>query len=183
MFQGVPYLVANSENWLAATEGKVYRRSFGRYVTPDNKVNLLDARLMLAPVAVLLETPFSESMAAGGGEGHALALALRDHGIQLRLGSELVGYHINRDTLSSLIAQKRAHGRGRGHMLVHDGPGNNGWFGYIKTYIGRHLIQPAKDWKKSELNTAELMYVWGTYAVLWSGVMEEMVRLKVRLKT
>lgn len=178
--QGIPYLVANSHNWLARTEGKVYRKSFSRYLTDDNEVSLLDARLMLAPVEVLLEIPFNESMAAGGGEGHELARCIMERGIPLRLGTELKGGHINRDTITGLIAQKRAHGRGRGYMLLHEGPGEQGWLEYIKTYISRHLIEPAKDWKKGELDTGELMYVGGTYAVLWLGVIEEMMRAKIK---
>ncbi len=177
--QGIPYLVANSHNWLARTEGKVYQKSFSRYLTADNQVSLLDARLMLVPVDVLLKTPFNESMAAGGGEGHELARCLIEQGIPLRLGTELLGGHTNRETLMGLIAQKRAHGRGRGYMLLNEGPGEKGWIEYIKTYIGRHLLEPAKDWRKGELNTEELMYVWGTYSVHWLGVIEEIMQAKM----
>ncbi len=180
--QGIPYHVANSHNWLARTEGKVYKKSFSRYLHDDNGVSLLDARIMLVPVEVLLKTPFDESMAAGGGEGHELARCLLERGIPLRLGAELLGAHINRDTIMSLIAQKRAHGRGRGYMLLQDGPGEGGWSDYIKTYLHRHLIEPAKDWKKGELDTGELIYVWGTYSALWMGVVEEMMRAKLELK-
>lgn len=63
---------------------------------------------------------------------------------------------------------------------MQDGPGENGWSGYIKTYVHRHLKEPAKDWVKGELDIKELMYIWGTYSILWLGVLEEMARSKVK---
>lgn len=181
--QGTPYLVANSDNWLARTEGKLYEKSFRRYLGKDKEVDLLDARVMLAPVEVLRETPFNESMVFGGGEGHELAIRLRERGIALRLAPDLSAAHINRETIAALIAQKRAHGRGRGYMLLQDGPGENGWSGYIKTYLHRHLKEPAINWTRGELDIKELMYVWGTYTVLWLGVLEEMARSKMKPKS
>lgn len=137
---------------------------------------------MLSPVEVLRETSFNESMAFGGGEGHELAKRLKERGVTLKLGTELVGAHINRDTIMGLIAQKRAHGRGRGYMLMKDGPGDQGWVGYIKTYLERHLKTPAQDWQKGDLDLRELMYVWGIYSVLWMGVIEELIRGQIKTR-
>lgn len=178
--QGIPYRVANPQSWLARAEGKLYEKGYRRYVDSEDNVTLLDARLILAPVHLLREVPFDESLVFGGGEGRELAKRLREKGVSLRLGRELDGAHINRDTIAALVAQKRAHGRGRGYMLLHEGPGEGGWSAYIKTYLNRHLITPAKDWNKGELDIKELMYVWGTYSVLWLGVIEEMMRAKIK---
>lgn len=182
VYQGIPYHVANSHNWLARIEGKLYEKSFNRYLTGDNVVGLLDARLMLAPVKVLLERPFNESITFGGGEGHELARRLRESGVPLRLAPELLAAHINRETIIEVIAQKRVHGRGRGYMLSQDVPGENGWLEYIRNYFHRHLIGPVMDWRSGELNKKELVYVWGTYTVLWLGVLEEIVRSKIKPK-
>lgn len=43
-------------------------------------------------------------------------------------------------------------------------------------------MEPAKDWGRGELNLEELMYVWGTYSVHWLGVIEEIMRAKIKNK-
>lgn len=86
--------MANSHKWLARTEGKLYERGFRKYISENGDVTLLDARIMLAPVNVLLETPFDESLVFGGGEGRQLSKSLRERGIPLRVGTGLIGGHI-----------------------------------------------------------------------------------------
>lgn len=182
VFQGVPYKVANSNKRLARIEGKLYERGYSRYVQNDGSVTLLDARLMLAPVHALRETPFDESLVFGGGEGRELARGLREKGIVLRLGPELEAAHINRDTIKAVMGQKLAHGRGRGYQLLHEGPGKRGWLTYFGGYSKRHFLEPVRDKIRGELNTEELLYIWGTNTVFWMGVSEQMVRSAVNSK-
>ena len=174
--QGIPYRVANSHKWLARTEGSLYQRGYSSYVDKDDNVTLLDARLMLAPVQILRETPFDESSVYGGGEGRELARSLREKGVVLKLARELDAAHTNRDTIASLVEQKRAHGRGRGYQLMQDGPRKNGWLTYFAGYAKRHFLEPVVDRAKGDLDTGELIYVWGTNTVFWAGVFEQLVR-------
>lgn len=180
--QGIPYRVANSHNWFARTEGRLYEIGYSSYVDRHENVTLLDARLMLVPVQTLRETPFDESLVFGGGEGRQLARSLREKGIVLRLARELDAAHINRDTIAGLMEQKRAHGRGRGYQLMQDGPGKNGWLAYFATYAKRHFLEPVVDRAKGEIDTGELIYVWGTNTVFWAGVFEQIVRSNLSSK-
>lgn len=173
--QGIPYRVANSHNWLARTEGRLYERGYSSYVDKDDNVTLLDARLMLAPVQTLRETPFDESLVFGGGEGRELARSLREKGVVLRLTRELDAAHTNRDTIAALVEQKLAHGRGRGYQLMQDGPGKNGWLAYLASYGKRHFLEPVVNRAKGELDTGELIYVWGTNTIFWLGVLEQIL--------
>lgn len=182
VYQGIPYRVANSHKWLARIEGRLYQRGYSSYVDKDDNVTLLDARLMLAPVQILRETPFDESLVYGGGEGRELARSLREKGVVLKLARELDAAHTNRDTIASLAEQKRAHGRGRGYQLMQDGPGDNGWLAYFATYAKRHFLEPAVNRAKGELDTGELIYVWGTNTVFWAGVFEQLIRSNLRSK-
>lgn len=174
--QGIPYRVANSHNWLARTEGRLYERGYKSYIDKDDNVSLLDARLMLVPVEILRETPFDESLVFGGGEGRELARSLREKGVVLRLARELDAAHINRDTITALVEQKHGHGRGRGYQLLQDGPGENGWLNYFASYARRHYLEPVVKRAKGDLDTGELIYVWGTNTVFWAGVFEQLVR-------
>lgn len=180
VYQGIPYRVANSGSWLARTEGKLYERGYKKYINRDGNVSLLDARMMLAPVKLLRETPFDESLVFGGGEGRQLAECLREKGATLRLARGLDGAHINRDTIVGLVVQKLAHGKGRGYQLVQDGPGENGWLTYIDSYAKRHFVQPAVSRFKGELETGELLYIWGTNTIFWVGVLEEIVQSRIK---
>lgn len=177
--QGIPYRVANSHRWLARTEGSLYQRGYSSYVDKDDNVTLLDARLMLAPVQTLRETPFDESLVFGGGEGRELARSLREKGVVLRLARELDAAHINRDTISALVEQKRAHGRSRGYQLMQQGSGEDGWLAYFASYGKRHYLEPAVKRVKGELDTGELIYVWGTNTVFWAGVFEQLLRSRI----
>ncbi len=78
------------------------------------------------------------------------------------------------------MEQKRAHGRGRGYQLIQDGPGKNGWLVYFAYYGKRHYLEPVVKRAKGELDTEELIYVWGTNTVIWVGVFEQLVRSKIR---
>lgn len=180
VFQGIPYRVANSHSWLARTEGSLYKRGYSSYVDRDDNVTLLDARLMLAPVQTLRETPFDESLVFGGGEGRELTKSLREKGAILRLARELDATHVNRDTITALVEQKHAHGRGRGYQLMQYGPGKNGWLAYFASYGRRHYLEPVVKRVKGDLDTGELIYVWGTNTVFWVGVFEQLVRSKIR---
>lgn len=182
VYQGLPYRVANYNNWLARAEGKLYERGYGRYVDEQGNVSLLDARLMLAPLEVLRKTPFDESLVFGGGEGRELAKALKEKGVALRLGQGLDAAHINRDTIRSVVEQKLAHGRGRGYQLLHDGPGEKSWLAYIGVYTRRHFLEPVFDKVRGKLDTEELFYIWGTNTIFWLGVIEQMVRSSIRSK-
>lgn len=180
--QGIPYHVANHAKWLARMEGKVYEKGFKKYTSEDNEVTLLDARVLLAPVAVLLKTPFDESIIFGGGEGRELATELIKRGVKLKLAPDLIASHINRETLTALIAQKRAHGRGRGHMLLDHGPGQAGWPGYIAYYFRRHFKEPIVQWLGGKIHIDELSYVLGTNIIFWLGALEEIARNRNRRK-
>jgi hypothetical protein len=180
--QGIPYRVTNSHSWLARTEGRLYERAYKRCIDGDDNVSILDARLMLASVETLRDTSFDESLVFGGGEGRELARSLTEKGVVLRLARELDAAHTNRDTMASLAEQKQAHGRGRGHELLKHGPGENGWLNYFASYAWRHYLEPAVKRTKGELDTEELIYVWGTNTVLWAGVFEYIVRYDLRSK-
>ena len=52
IIQGAPYLVYNSESWLARMEGHLYERGFKRYLQSDGTVAILDARVLLAPISI-----------------------------------------------------------------------------------------------------------------------------------
>lgn len=174
--QGIPYQVANSYNWLARTEGQLYKRGYETYIDSQDHVSLLDARLMLAPVLALRQTPFDESLVFGGGEGRELAKGLREKGVVLKLARDLGGAHLNRDTIASVIEQKLAHGRGRGYQLAHDGPGERGWAAYFAKYTKRHFVDPTISTIQGDLSAGELVYTLGTNSIFWAGVTEEMIK-------
>lgn len=114
IYQGPPYLVANSTSWLARMEGKLYERGFKKYILAGNKVTLLDAKVLLSPTKILKESPFDDSLVFGGGEGRELAKCLMKRKLNLKLTPDLIARHINRDTILSLTLQKLSHGRVRG---------------------------------------------------------------------
>ncbi len=174
--QGIPYRVANPYNWLAKTEGQLYKRGYESYIDSQDNVSLLDARLMLAPVLVLRQIPFDESLVFGGGEGRELAKSLMEKGVVLKLARNLGAAHLNRDTVRSVIEQKLAHGRGRGYQLIHDGSGEGGWASYVVKYTRRHFVDPAINTINGELTPGELAYTLGTNTLFWVGATGEMVR-------
>ncbi len=174
--QGIPYRVANHHNWLARTEGRLYEVGYQKYIDVDDNVTLLDPRLMLASTETLLETPFDESLVFSSGEGTELAISLMQRNVPLRLARELDAAHINRDTVASLASQKRNHGLGRGYELAKHGPGENGWLSYFADCANRHYVQAVVKRAKGEMNTGEMLYVWGTHTAFWAGVFEYMVR-------
>lgn len=170
--QGIPYRVANADNWLARKEGLLYEKGYAKYINADDSVTLLDPRLLLAPVETLRQTPFDESLVFSAGEGSELARSLIERGTILRIARELDAAHINRDTIASLAAQKIAHGKGRGYELQQHGPGENGWLDYIRTYARRHYIDPALQTARGEMDPDELVYIWGTNTAMWAGVFD-----------
>lgn len=174
--QGIPYRTANAHNWLARTEGRLYERGYRKYINEDDTVSLLDARLLLAPVETLKETPFDESLVFGSGDGSELARSLSEKGVVLRLARKLDAAHTNRDTVASLAEQKLTHGRGRAYELQKHGPGENGWLDYGATYAKRHYLEPAVRMINGEIGKEELLYIWGTNTILWAGVFEYMLR-------
>lgn len=175
VYQGPPYLVANPKSWLARMEGRLYERGYNRYVASNGTVEMLDARLLLAPVSVLLTTPFDASLY--GGEGRDLAERLLAKGVTLLLAPELVGAHINRDSLGALVTQKRLHGNGRGQRYLRMSCRHE-MVSTMKADLARHMLSPLKDMFTRRKRFAEVIYILGTNAAFWYGIMEVVIKNK-----
>jgi hypothetical protein len=173
VYQGPPYLVANPESWYARMEAKVYERGFSSYVR-GHSVTLLDARIMLAPHAILSREPFDASLVFGG-EGRELAVRLLGCGTELRLASTLTAHHQNRSSLLAVIRQKMMHGRGRGQDLAVNGPKPRSWLQYMRYYARRHFLNVVLDTMGGRMTMAEAAYHVLTNTVFWYGAVSQLI--------
>lgn len=172
VYQGPPYLVANPDSWIARIEGKFYERTFERHITPQGETALLDARLLLAPVSILLQNPFDESLVFAG-EGEDLAQRLQSQGVRLRFAPTLIGYHKNRESICPLLQQKRCYGNGRGQVLRKKSMKNTEYWHYLYLMFMRHFIKPGINFLIGKETALEAFYTIATNLVFWIGIFEE----------
>lgn len=168
--QGPPYLTANPKSIIARLEGSLYERAFSSYVDRSGRVSLLDARILLAPRAVFDYLLFDNAL-VWGGEGKELAERMIAAGLDLRIAPTLRVSHLNRDTLRSLLEQKRTHGYGRGAMLRRDGPGQGGWKVYAWRYFRRHFTEPLLQAAAGDLPVADALYSVTINFIFWIFVL------------
>ena len=179
VYQGPPYLTYNNENWYARMEGKLYERGFKRYINDDNNVNILDSRILLIPRFALVDCLYNEELIFGG-EGRELAERLIKKNIQLKFADNLIVRHNNRDSLTSIINQKRIHGNGRGQFIVNEKKEFASWLKYFYNDWYRHFINPFILLCKFKISFSEYIYIILTNLIFWIFAFETIIFNKTK---
>lgn len=166
VFQGTPYNVYNSENWLARMEGKQYERIFSKKIKANNEIDHIDARILLAPVKLLREIRFDERL-INGRDGHDLAERILKKNIRIYYAPNLTGRHFYRDKWKSVIKQKIRQGKGRGQILLSKKKSLSQWTTFLLKDFYGHFIKPILNTLLGRITFSDLAYILTTHMFYW----------------